>query len=56
MPKYAWSETLNIRAAVILILVTISNLSGADAIEIGLTQEYGGATSSYIYNSNETII
>ena len=47
---------MNIRVAVILILVNILNLSGAAAIEIGLTQEYGGSTSSYIYNSIKTII
>lgn len=41
-------------AKIVLILI-ISSFLGADAIEIGLIQEYGGSVCSYVYNSTTVI-
>jgi hypothetical protein len=37
--------------AKICIILIISCVLGADAIEIGLIQEYGGSVCSHVYNS-----
>lgn len=42
---------MNIKIRMILILSVIFIIQGANAIEVGLIEEYGGSLSSYVYNS-----
>jgi len=43
---------MNIMIYILFILVSIFISQGANAIEIGLIEDYGGSQSSYVYNSN----
>ncbi len=43
---------MNIMISTLFILVSVFISQGANAIEIGLIEDYGGSQSSYVYNSN----
>lgn len=44
---------MNIKSFIIFIIIL--NISEIDAIEIGLIQDYGGSTTSYVYNSTTVL-